>query len=151
MKKGTATYITEYGYLSIGYEDDIIIFIKRLKEISGKKTKLTDKVFNQIIEYFQGKRKSFDFKYELRGTEFQKKVWNALLEIPYGETRSYQEIAEMIGNKKASRAVGMANNRNPITIVVPCHRVIGKNGKLVGYFGGVEMKESLINIEKKNT
>lgn len=151
MKKGTATYITEYGYLSIGYEDDIIIFIKRVKEISGKKTKLTDKVFNQIMEYFQGKRKSFDFKYELRGTEFQKKVWNALLEIPYGETRSYQEIAEMIGNKKASRAVGMANNRNPITIVVPCHRVIGKNGKLVGYFGGVEMKESLINIEKKNT
>lgn len=151
MKKGTATYITEYGYLSIGYEDNIIIFIKRVKEISGKKTKLTDKVFNQIMEYFQGKRKSFDFKYELRGTEFQKKVWNALLEIPYGETRSYQEIAEMIGNKKASRAVGMANNRNPITIVVPCHRVIGKNGKLVGYFGGVEMKESLINIEKKNT
>ena len=83
----------------------------------------------------------------MRGTAFQKQVWKALLEIPYGETRSYKQIAEAIGNPKAMRAVGMANNRNPLLIVVPCHRVIGANGKMVGYGEGIEMKEFLLRLE----
>lgn len=90
------------------------------------------------MEYLNGKRKTFDIKYEINGTEFQKKVWEELTHIPYGETSTYKEIAVAVGNPKASRAVGMANNKNPISIVVPCHRVIGSDGKLVGYAGGFE-------------
>ncbi|GAA0741436.1 methylated-DNA--[protein]-cysteine S-methyltransferase [Clostridium oceanicum] len=149
-------YKSPYGELKIGYEDNKIIFIK--KDISSeanlikvsKGNNLTDNVCRQLDEYFKGERKSFDFKYELRGTEFQKKVWNALINIPYGETCSYKDIAINIGNEKASRAVGMANNKNPITIVIPCHRVIGANGKLVGYFGGLDMKKGLLKLEKEN-
>ena len=83
-----------------------------------------------------------------RGTVFQQQVWKALCDIPYGETRSYKQIAEAIGNPKAVRAVGMANNRNPLIIVVPCHRVVGANGKLVGYAAGIEKKEFLLKLEK---
>ena len=85
---------------------------------------------------------------EVKGTEFQKKVWNELLKIPYGQTKSYKDIAIAIENERASRAVGMANNKNPIPIIIPCHRVIGSTGKLVGYAGGVNVKEKLLNIEK---
>ena len=102
------------------------------------------------MEYLDGKRKEFDFPYKMIGTEFQKKVWHALTKIPYGETRTYKEIATAVGNPKASRAVGMANNRNPIFIVVPCHRVIGANGKLVGYAGGLDMKDALLSLEKSH-
>lgn len=102
----------------------------------------------QLTEYEKGIRKSFDLPLHLKGTEFQKQVWNALLEIPYGETRSYQEIAIRIGKPKALRAVGGACNRNPIGIIVPCHRVIGKNGSLTGYAGGLSYKELLLNHEK---
>ena len=102
-----------------------------------------------MIEYLEGKRKVFDFPYEFHGTEFQKKVWKKLCDIPYGETRTYKDIAIAIGNPKACRAVGMSNNKNPITIAVPCHRVIGANGKLVGYAGGIEMKKKLLEIEEK--
>ena len=84
----------------------------------------------------------------MKGTAFQQNVWRALLEIPYGETRSYKQIAEAIGNPKAVRAVGMANNRNPLLVVVPCHRVIGANGKLIGYAAGIEKKEFLLRLEK---
>ena len=101
----------------------------------------------QLLEYFAGKRKEFDVPLSPSGTPFQKKVWAALQSIPYGETRSYQQIAQMIGNLKATRAVGMANNRNPIAILIPCHRVIGKNGKLVGYAGGMERKQYLLALE----
>lgn len=102
----------------------------------------------QLTEYEKGIRKSFELPLHLKGTEFQKQVWNALLEIPYGETRSYQEIAIRIGKPKALRAVGGACNRNPIGIIVPCHRVIGKNGSLTGYAGGLSYKELLLNHEK---
>ena len=84
------------------------------------------------------------------GTEFQQKVWKALKDIPYGKTKSYKDIAAAVGNEKACRAVGMANNRNPISIIIPCHRVIGKNGKLVGYGGGLEIKEYLLKLESDN-
>lgn len=102
----------------------------------------------QLTEYENGKRKFFELPLHLIGTDFQKQVWNALLEIPYGETRSYQEIAIRIGKPKALRAVGGACNRNPIGIIVPCHRVIGKNGSLTGYAGGLSYKELLLKHEK---
>lgn len=109
---------------------------------------LQREVDKQMGEYFEGERKEFDLPLRPEGTDFQKKVWNALLEIPFGETRSYQDIANAVGSPKACRAVGMANHQNPIIIVIPCHRVIGKNGKLVGYGGGLSMKEKLLLLEK---
>jgi methylated-DNA-[protein]-cysteine S-methyltransferase len=119
-------------------------------DISIKDTPLLLEAGKQIKEYLSGERKYFDLPYQINGTEFQKKVWKALLEIPYGETRSYGEIARHIGKEKASRAVGMANNRNPLPIIIPCHRVIGFNGKLVGYGGGLHIKSWLLNLESKN-
>ena len=101
----------------------------------------------QLKEYFEGRRKEFALPLDLKGTEFQKRVWQALLEIPWGETRSYSEIAAAAGNAKAVRAAGMANHVNPVVIVVPCHRVIGKNGSLTGYGGGLERKQFLLNLE----
>jgi methylated-DNA-[protein]-cysteine S-methyltransferase len=121
------------------------------EEISEKnETALLKEAIKQLNEYFDGKRSSFDLQLQPQGTEFQNKVWKALIEIPFGETRSYGEIAKIIGNEKASRAVGMANNKNPIPIIVPCHRVIGANGKLVGYAGGLDIKEMLLNLEKNH-
>jgi O-6-methylguanine DNA methyltransferase len=152
-KLGFAIYKCKFGLIRIEYENEVITFLKKVKgEINdiGKANNLTDKVYQELLEYFDGKRKDFDFPYRLKGTDFQKKVWTELLTIPYGETRSYKEIATAIGNKKAARAVGMANNKNPITIIVPCHRVIGANGKLVGYAGGLEMKKELLKMEDEN-
>lgn len=103
----------------------------------------------QLQEYFQGKRQQFDLPLEFNGTEFQKQVWQALLQIPYGETRSYLDIATAIGNKKAVRAVGTANGRNPISIIAPCHRVIGASGALTGFAGGLEAKALLLSLEQK--
>ncbi len=102
----------------------------------------------QLQEYFAGQRKSFNLPLDFAGTKFQSKVWNALLEIPFGETRSYGQIARRIGSPKAVRAVGAANGRNPISIVAPCHRVIGANGKLTGFAGGLEIKAFLLDLEK---
>lgn len=104
----------------------------------------------QLDLYFQGKLKEFDLPLRPEGTPFQKKVWRALTAIPYGETKSYKEIAEMAGNVKACRAVGMANHRNPIAIVIPCHRVIGADGSMTGYGGGLHVKEWLLAFEKEN-
>ncbi|MCA0200767.1 MAG: methylated-DNA--[protein]-cysteine S-methyltransferase [Proteobacteria bacterium] len=101
----------------------------------------------QLKEYFAGKRKAFDLTLDFDGTDFQKKVWHALLGIPFGETRSYAEIAKTIKKPKAVRAVGAANGRNPISIVAPCHRVIGSNGKLTGFAGGLEAKAILLKLE----
>ena len=102
----------------------------------------------QLEEYFAGTRTAFDLPLDMRGTEFQKRVWAALLTIPFGETRSYGEIARAIGHPSASRAVGAANGRNPISIVAPCHRVIGANGSLTGFAGGIEAKRLLLGLEK---
>lgn len=147
-----AIYEFPFRFLKIEYEEDVLISLKKIDETSdyGKKTKFTDLVYNEIMEYLNGKRKSFDINYEINGTEFQKKVWKELTKIPYAETRTYKEIAVAVGNPKASRAVGMANNKNPISIIVPCHRVIGSDGKLVGYAGGLDMKRALLNLEKKH-
>lgn len=109
-----------------------------------KNTPLIALAKSQLEEYFQGARKTFDLPLQPAGTPFQKKVWDALCTIPYGETRSYKEIALQIHNPRGCRAVGMANNRNPIMIMIPCHRVIGSNGSLVGYAGGLDIKEWLL-------
>lgn len=101
----------------------------------------------QLREYFLKQRQVFDLPIELYGTEFQRSVWNALLKIPFGESRTYKQIAEDVGNVKAVRAVGLANGKNPIAIIVPCHRVIGTNRKLVGFSGGVENKLKLLQLE----
>lgn len=108
-------------------------------------------VYHQLNEYFAGKRKIFDLPVDSKGTAFQKAVWRELQKIPYGETRSYEDIAVAIGNKKAVRAIGQANGRNPIMIVVPCHRVIRKNGDISGFVCGVEAKRYLLNLERENS
>ncbi len=103
----------------------------------------------QLVEYFQGQRKIFDLPLKLLGTDFQMQAWQQLLKIPYAQTISYGEQAERLGDKKKARAVGMANGQNPISIVIPCHRVIGSNGQLVGFGGGLNTKAYLLDLEKK--
>ncbi len=108
-------------------------------------------VVNQINEYFNGERKTFDIKIDVSGTEFRQMVWKELMKIPYGESRSYSDIAKAIGKDKAVRAIGQANKSNPIPIIIPCHRVIGKNKKLIGYAGNhTDIQEKLLNFEKSN-
>lgn len=136
--------------IKIGYSDNQVSSISLALKVDEKNdtTDFTDEVYLQLSEYFEGRREHFDLPLLLHGTEFQKKVWNALCQIPYGQTRTYKQIAEYIDNPKACRAVGMANNKNPLMIIVPCHRVIGSNGSLTGYAGGLDIKEELLSIEK---
>jgi methylated-DNA-[protein]-cysteine S-methyltransferase len=112
-----------------------------------KSTPLLKEAALQLSEYFSGKRKKFTIPLFLEGTEFQIKVWNSLLKIPYGETRSYKDIAKEAGCPQGARAIGLANNRNHIPIIIPCHRVIGTNGSLTGYAGGLDIKRKLLEIE----
>jgi len=105
----------------------------------------------QLEEYFNGTRKEFDLSLDPDGTEFQRQVWKELEKVPYGVTRSYIEIARNLGSERASRAVGMANGRNPVSIIIPCHRIIGKNGKLTGYAGGMERKKWLLIHEQRSS
>ena len=142
--------------LLAGDEEGIkhVLFLKGKRKIDTPADWIEDKEFfteavRQLEAYFSGRRKSFSLKLAPEGTEFQKSVWKALCKIPYGETRTYKDIAESIGNPKAYRAVGTANNRNPIAIIVPCHRVIGVNGKLTGYASGLDVKEYLLKLEEK--
>ena len=133
----------------ISFSNDSFTDLNTHNKIFKKDTAI-DLACIELDEYFKGKRKNFSFPMLPEGTEFQNKVWKALIEIPYGEKRTYKDIAITIGNPKACRAVGLANNKNPLPIVVPCHRVIGSNGKLVGYAGGLDIKEKLLEIEKEN-
>ena len=147
-------YSTEIGELVISCDGDAITgvrFASSCGEVTGKnvRTPLTDKAADEIREYLAGKRKTFDLPLTARGTEFQQKVWRALCDIPYGGTRSYADVAAAVGNPKAVRAVGMANHNNPIAIILPCHRVIGKSGKPVGYAGGVDVKLKLLELERR--
>ena len=146
-------YESPFGNIVIESDGNAITGIKTESNIkpNGEKeaSTLTDITAMQLREYFAGKRKKFDVPLNPQGTEFQRSVWKALQEIPYGKTRSYKQIAKAIGNPKACRAVGMANNKNPIWILIPCHRVIGTDGTLTGYGGGLEMKKRLLNIEKR--
>ena len=146
------SYKSPIGTLYIVEENEKIIEIRyenKKEEVLEKNTKILEKAVQELEEYFKGKRKEFDIPLNPKGTEFMKKVWKELQKIPYGKTTSYGKIAEKIGNPKASRAVGMANHNNPIPIIIPCHRVIGKNNKMVGYALGIDKKEYLLNLELK--
>lgn len=145
-------YDTPIGRIGIaengkGITDIFFATAESPKDAALEETELLNDAAKQLTDYLAGKRKDFELPLSPEGTEFQKAVWEALLTIPYGETRTYKQIAEQIGNPKACRAVGMANNKNPISIIVPCHRVIGSNGRLVGYGGGLEVKKKLLELE----
>ena len=148
MKK-IAIYYSPVGNIQLEYEDGVVTALKSAE--AGTKgeppSALAELVFRQLDEYFAGTRTEFAFPYRLHGTPFQEKVWEALRQIPYGETWSYQRLAQQVGRPGACRAVGMAIHHNPLPIILPCHRVIGKNGSLTGYAGGLEKKEFLLALE----
>ena len=152
MYKG-CYYDTDFGRMIIKEKNGYIVEINMLElselDYELSESDLLTKMCNQLDEYFSRGRKEFDVPILFQGSEFQKMVWNALLKIPYGEVRTYKEQAMMIGNEKASRAVGKANGCNKLFIVVPCHRVIGSNGSLTGYAGGIEMKKYLLELESR--
>jgi methylated-DNA-[protein]-cysteine S-methyltransferase len=140
---------SDAGLAAILWEHDDPLRV-RLNIVAENKTHpMLLKAEQQLNEYFSGRRNAFDLTLDFAGTEFQRKVWAALLTIPFGETRSYGQIAAQIGNPKAVRAVGAANGKNPISIIAPCHRVIGSNGKLTGFAGGLETKAQLLGLEGK--
>jgi methylated-DNA-[protein]-cysteine S-methyltransferase len=146
---GLAYYTSPVGELLIESDADKIITVNFLKDTKRgeSRTPVIEQCITELDEYFIEGRKFFTVELDLRGSEFQKKVWNELLTIPYGKTISYEELAIRTGNIKSIRAVGLANGQNPIAILVPCHRVIGKSGGLVGYGGGLENKEWLLYHE----
>ena len=143
-------YNTIIGPIEIIEEDGYIINLgfNQNSNAEVQETVLIKETYKQITQYLQGHRKEFNIPIKMQGTDLQKSVWTELTKIPYGETRTYKQIAENVGNPKACRAVGMANHNNPIAIIVPCHRVIGANNKLVGYAGGLDIKGKLLEIEK---
>jgi methylated-DNA-[protein]-cysteine S-methyltransferase len=145
-----AYYKSPIGYLKIaGSAEDItaIDFLDEDPETTANPASGFEECFRQLDEYFSRRRKTFSLKLNPQGTDFQKRVWNELLKIPYGQTVTYLDIAEALGDKKALRAVGAANGRNPIPIIIPCHRVIGRNGDLIGFGGGIWRKEWLLRHE----
>lgn len=149
------TVKTPIGLLEITATDEAIVGVKPAnhgENVAGDAVAndLVQKCRVELEEYFAGKRKNFDLPLAGEGTDFQKQVWEQLQRIPYGETRTYGEIAKIMGRPKASRAIGMANHNNPILILVPCHRVIGADGSLTGYAAGIEAKKYLLEFEKKN-
>lgn len=145
-------YHSPIGILEIIASEDAMIsamYVEKEKE-STEQSQILNEAIRQFDEYFSGTRREFDIKCQIQGTEFQRKVWGALKEIPYGVTLSYKGIATQIGNKKASRAVGNANSKNIISIIIPCHRVIGADKSLTGYAGGINRKQWLIKHEAEN-
>lgn len=139
---------SDRGLRYVGFENDAGKHVALEDEITSSQTQaLLVKTETQLAEYFSGKRRDFDVPLELRGTVFQINTWRALQKIPYGQTRSYGEQAGSMGDSRKARAVGMANNRNPLCIIIPCHRVIGADGALVGYGGGLKRKEWLLTLE----
>lgn len=147
---------TESPFGTVGIAEDgkgiCALFFLRGEKPEGymeAETPLLRRAARELAEYFSGERRAFDLPLSLEGTAFQRADWAALCEIPYGETRSYGQIAARLGNPKACRAVGMANHRNPVAVLVPCHRVVGKNGSLTGYAGGLDVKEGLLALEKR--
>ena len=140
---------TTLGLMEIICEDEFLIGLKLVLEKNHRanENKTSREVKSQILEYLNGSRKTFTVPFKLNGTDFQKKVYEETLKIPYGSTKTYGEIANSIGNPKSMRAVGMALGKNPIWIIMPCHRVIGKNNKLTGFAGGIDKKLSLLKIE----
>jgi len=138
---------SDEGLVAILWEKDSPRRVRLSELVPDDQHPVLMKTERQLGEYFAGKRKTFSVPLDMRGTSFQKNVWEALLAIPFGETRSYGQLATQLGNPRATRAVGAANGRNPISIIVPCHRVIGSSGKLTGFAGGLETKERLLRLE----
>lgn len=155
----TYTFKSPIGFLKISEENDSLIGLSlqqenadtALLQKSARHFELLYEAYKQITEYFAGKRKMFELPIHGKGTAFQQRVWEELQKIPYGETRSYEDIAVAIGNPKAVRAVGQANHNNPLLLIVPCHRVIHKNGDITGFGCGTEVKKYLLDLEKENS
>jgi methylated-DNA-[protein]-cysteine S-methyltransferase len=149
-----AYYNSPIGTVEIVSDENSIIELSFVEETMESDSQASPQVLQtalkQIDEYFQGKRNAFDLKLKAEGTEFQQKVWQSLIEVPYGETACYGDIAAAVGNSKASRAVGGANNKNKIAIIIPCHRIVGADGSLTGYAGGLWRKEWLLKHEKNH-
>ena len=143
---------TPVGCMAVGEEDGALVRLwlpnQPMPRLMPHKTPLLERAQGQILEYFNGQRQVFDLPLSPVGTQFQQKVWKALLDIPYGETESYGELAARIGCPGGARAVGLANRNNPLPILIPCHRVVGAKGTLTGYAGGVELKQKLLEHEK---
>ena len=139
---------TDQGLAAVLWENDKPARVQLAPLVEDESHPVLVAAEAELKEYFEGKRISFSVKLDPAGTDFQNQVWRALSEIPFGETRSYGEIARRIGNPGAVRAVGAANGRNPLSIIVPCHRVIGASGKLTGFAGGLEIKEQLLSLER---
>lgn len=145
------SYKTPIGSITLAQRDGLLVglsFGTQHYPGSNKASEITNKAANQLQEYFAGKRKTFDLPLFPEGSAFQKQVWSELCTISYGETRSYRDIASALGNPNASRAVGLANNKNPIPLFIPCHRVIAANGTIGGYRGGTKVKKYLLDLEK---
>lgn len=147
-------YTSPLGLIEIKEQDDCLTNLSFVTEPSeSQKHQASSTVLKvacrQLDEYFTGKRKYFDLPLAPKGTDFQQKIWHELQKIDYGTTKTYADIAAAIGNTKACRAVGQANNKNPIAIIIPCHRVIGKSGNLIGYAAGIALKQKLLDLEKR--
>jgi methylated-DNA-[protein]-cysteine S-methyltransferase len=140
---------SEEGLAAILWQNDRPERVPLGEMVEEPEHKVLVKTERQLTEYFAGERREFDLPLDMRGTPFQKEVWDALLGIPFGETKSYGDLAKQLGNPGAGRAVGAANGRNPISIVVPCHRVIGSSGKLTGFAGGLDVKARLLEMERE--
>ena len=138
---------SDKALVAILWENDSPRRVRLSKLVADDRSPVLVETERQLGEYFSGKRKMFSIALDMRGTPFQKDVWRALLAIPYGETRSYRQLAKQLGKPQATRAVGNANGRNPLSIIVPCHRVIGSSGKLTGFAGGLEVKAHLLGLE----
>lgn len=151
IKKYIGYFHSPIGILEIICSEDALLSVMFVEKdnLVNEANEILKNTIVQLEEYFKGSRKQFDIKIWVEGTDFQKQVWNELLRIPYGETLSYKELAMKIGNEKSVRAVGSTNGKNRITIIVPCHRVIGANGSLTGYAGGLERKQWLLEHEKR--
>ena len=151
MNKKYAYYKTKLGIIKISYQEKVesIELVDKI-DSNNERSMLSDKIFDQIDKYLKGEVKKFDIydKLEITGTDFQKSIWQELINIPYGETRTYKDIAQKISNPKALRAVGTAIGKNPFFIIIPCHRVIRSDGKMGGFAYGLGVKEKLLDLEK---
>jgi methylated-DNA-[protein]-cysteine S-methyltransferase len=141
---------SEHGLVAILWENDRPRRVVLDDPVERAQQPILKQTETELEEYFAGKRTEFAVSLDMRGTPFQKQVWEALLGIPYGETRTYGQLANQLGNPRATRAVGAANGRNPVAIIAPCHRVIGFSGKLTGFAGGLQAKAHLLNLEGRD-
>jgi methylated-DNA-[protein]-cysteine S-methyltransferase len=143
-------FLTPAGAVTLSETDGQLTHLQFCYSTNADVSPVLEQARHQLAEYFSGTRRTFSLPLHPKGTPFQQTVWQALQQIPYGETRSYGEVAQMIGNPNACRAVGLANNRNPLAIFIPCHRVIGTDGRLTGYAGGLHVKRLLLSLEAEH-